>query len=189
MIHKKINNQQLAILALRTGQWLNAVFIQGRRFLDALEKKGGTLPWEEEDTSSLFIADRLFFITALHHVIGNLEDLNNQMLMRDNSSLQPLLDAIATEAERKKIRMLRNMNEHDLAYLAEEGRKQNHFSELVELPFMKIQTNAFVTYVDGNQKAFLIGGIDIQKLLFNLKSVRADIQKEIEKIFNQNEGI
>lgn len=154
MLHKKITDQQLAILALRTGQWLNAVLPQARRFMDALEKKGGTLPWEEGDTSSLFLADRSFLIAALHHAIGDLEDLNKQMLIRGNSSLQPLLDTIATEAERKKIRMLRNMNEHDLAYLVGDGRQQDDFTELIDLPLMKIWTNAFLHMWTGIKRLF-----------------------------------
>lgn len=58
MENKEMNDQTLALQALRTAQWCHMFLIQTKRFIDALEAGiGGTFPWEE-DKSSIFLGDQ-----------------------------------------------------------------------------------------------------------------------------------
>lgn len=72
----------------------------------------------------MFLADKTFLITAIHHSIVNMEKLNAELINRGDTSFQGILDSIAAEEERKQIRIWRNMNEHDLDYLSNNGNYQ-----------------------------------------------------------------
>ena len=75
-----MTSTQLFILSMQTCQWWNAVFIQAKRFFDILESDHGGTPWDEGNSNSMFVAERMFLITALHHAIENLQKLNIELL-------------------------------------------------------------------------------------------------------------
>lgn len=168
---KPMTNKQLNYLAYHTIQWCQIVLKQGRRFLDALEQSHGDLPWEEENCS-MFLGDRVFFITAIYHAISNLERFNYELDCRNEcSSFGKILDAICTLEERKKIRIWRNMNEHDSDYLTEVGNNQDKFKSSIKKENYLFNTDAFTTIVHGGASVILVGDIDIGKLLIKSKRI------------------
>lgn len=172
-------------LALHTGQWCRAVLCQAHRFFDAFEAGNKPLPWEDCETLDMFLADKTFLITAIHHAIVNMEKLNTELTIRGDTSFQSVLDAVATEEDRKQIRIWRNMNEHDLDYLSNNGHYQKEFIKTVEKGGYKFKTNTFVTLIHGDAKIFLIGGIEIDKLLIRFKENMPHIQEKAKETFEK----
>ena len=125
--YKPLPEKHLWQLALHTGQWCRAVLCQAHRFFDALEADNRPLPWDDSESFDMFLADKTFLITAIHHSIVNMEKLNAELINRGDTSFQGVLDSIATAEERKQIRIWRNMNEHDLDYLSNNGNYQKEF--------------------------------------------------------------
>lgn len=192
MENKKMNNQTIALLALRTAQWCHMFLIQTKRFIDALDAgTGGTYPWEE-DKSSVFLGDRLFFITALHHATTNLSCLYEELNQcnEDVEDLKRIIDAIVTEDMLKDIKDLRNMNEHDIDYTTGNGNAQKRFSSIVEKDNFRYQTNAHWTVLIGQAKSFTIGKIQVLEIIekFQLQMPQIDsICKEVfEKYYSIN---
>lgn len=187
-----MNNQMLALMALRTAQWCHMFLIQTGRFIDALDAgTGGTFPWEE-DRSSIFIGDRLFCITALHHAVTNLNRLHEELKKRDERAedLKRIIDIIITKDMAKDIKDLRNMNEHDIDSMTENGNFQKRFSSMVKKNNFRYQTNAHMTVVIGPIQSFTIGKIQLSELIknFRLQIPQIDaICKEVyEKYYNIN---
>lgn len=52
------------------------MFVQAKRFFEVLESPHGGAPWDEGDSNSMFIADRMFLITAIYHAIEDLQKLD-----------------------------------------------------------------------------------------------------------------
>ena len=129
---KEMSSTQLFLLAYQTCQWWNALFIQADRFFEVLESDHGGTPWDPGIGNSMFIADRMFLITALFHAIENLEKLNTELQRKGDTSLQAVLQAIEKVASLQDIKNLRDMNVHSLDYLMEEGRRQDKFRATVE---------------------------------------------------------
>ena len=158
---------------------------QAHRFFDALEADNRPLPWDDSESFDMFLADKIFLITAIHHSIVNMEKLNAELINRGDTSFQGVLDSIATAEERKQIRIWRNMNEHDLDYLSNNGNYQKEFITTVKKGDYTFETNAFVTLIHGDAKIFLIGSIEIDKLLVRFKENMAQIQKKSKEIFER----
>lgn len=127
-----ITDQQFVHLAIRTCEWCQAVLHQGRRFFEAFEQLHGEDPWENDKYSCMLMADRLFLVTAIFHAVEYLESFNKELIERGDESFCAILDAVATQETRQKIRELRNMNEHARAYAMGEGRKQEKFTTNIE---------------------------------------------------------
>ena len=68
---KEMTSTQRFLLSYQTCQWWNAVMIQAKRFLDVLEDDHEGDPWNNEK-NSMFIAERMFLITAIFHAIEDL---------------------------------------------------------------------------------------------------------------------
>lgn len=148
-----------------------------------LEVDDEKLPWEDSEITGMFLADKTFLITAIHQAIVHMECLNAELLLRGDTSFQPVLDAVAMEEQRKQIRIWRNMNEHSLDYMANSGHSQNEFTTDVEKGGYKFQTNAFITVIHGDAKLFLIGSIEIDKLLIRFKENMPQIQEKSKEVF------
>ena len=133
----------------------------------------------------MFLADKTFLITAIHHSIVNMEKLNAELINRGDTSFQGVLDSIATAEERKQIRIWRNMNEHDLDYLSNNGNYQKEFITTIKKGDYTFETSAFVTLIHGDAKIFLIGSIEIDKLLVRFKENMAQIQKKSKEVFER----
>ena len=101
----KMNETQLFILSMQTCQWWNAVFIQSKRFFEILESDHGGTPWDEGNANSMFVAERMFLITALHHAIENLQKLNIELQRNNDNTFQTVLDAIETAASLQDIKI------------------------------------------------------------------------------------
>ncbi|MEG1682698.1 MAG: hypothetical protein RR295_02630 [Oscillospiraceae bacterium] len=181
-----MTNRQFGEIALHACQWSTAVLQQGRRFLNAFKTVGGKLPWDEDEESGMFLADRVFLITAMNHAITNLEYLNDELVRRGDDSFSCVLNAIATQEERKKIQVWRNMNEHDTAYIVGQGRKQQEFISTYEKNDFRVRTNAFFTYLNGNEHVFLIGSIEIDQLLLKFKNNLPQIKTKTKEIFDSS---
>lgn len=178
-----MTNYQLYMLAHQSGQWYNAVLKQGKRFLDAFDATHGQFPWDDE--SHMFLAEKVFLITAINHAIRHLERLDYELKKRGDISFDHLLSLIASEEERKRIKEWRNMNEHDIDYLAGEGRNQKGFISVVEKNGHHFGIDAFSTFVHGGIGVFMIGNIEIDKLLLNFKENRKEILKKVEEVFDK----
>lgn len=178
-----MTNHQLYMLANQSGQWYNAVLEQGKRFLEAFDSTQGQFPWDDE--SHMFLAEKVFLITAINHAIRHLERLDYELKERGDTSFDRLLSLIASAEERKKIKEWRNMNEHDIEYLAGEGRNRQNFISVVEKNGQHIGIDAFSTFLHGGIGVFMIGNIEIDKLLLNFKENRSEILKKVEKVFDK----
>lgn len=184
--HTPLSPQQLVQLSLHTCQWCEAVILQGHRFLDAVDRLQGALPWDGDGCSAAFHMDRLFLISAIHHAFDCLERLNQELSRQGDTTLQAIIDAIASPEERVKMKNLRNINEHDFDYLTGHGQKQNAFSSLVEKNEYRIPTNGFYTIIHGDAKLCLLGDVEINQLILRFKDNLPDIMKETKDVFNTN---
>lgn len=180
---KLMSDDQLRYLALHTCQWCQAVIKQGHRFFNTLEQIHGDEPWDENEQSSMFLADKVFLITSINHAIVNLERFVYELKQRNDLSFHTILEAIGTQEERIRIKRWRNMNEHDLDYLMGYGNEQDKFISMVSKGTYQFEVNAFVTCIHGDAKVFLIGDIEIDKLLVKFKENLQSIKKKTKEIF------
>ena len=181
---KELTNTEIALLACHTCQWYQATLMQAKRFIDSLEKIHGDMPWDEGECSSIFHADRMFLIVAIKHSIKHLSNLNSQLQMRADYSCQELLEIFGTSKERRKILDLRDMNEHNIEYVEGIGHKQSKFGAVVRKNDYCIPTNAFYTIIHGDAKLFLLGDVEIDKLLLNMKDKLPFVRERTQAIFN-----
>lgn len=176
-----ITNWQLEQLVFQSGQWYNSVLVQGKRFLDAFDATHGQFPWD--DDSSIFLPEKMFLITAIHHAIQHFEKLNEELETRGDMSFYPFLEKIVSKEERSEIKNWRNMNEHEIEYLIGKGRYPGKNISTVEKDGHKFEIGANVTFLNGNVGLFLIGGIKIDKLLLKFKENQSKTLKKLEEIF------
>ena len=182
----QMTSTQLFILSMQTCQWWNAVFIQAKRFFDILESDHGGTPWDEGNSNSMFVAERMFLITALHHTIENLQKLNIELQRNNDATFQAVLDAIETVASLEDIKNLRDMNEHGLDYLVDKGRKQDDYRKTVEKGEYKIHTTAAWTHVHGDANLILLGNVEIDKLLLVMKEQLPIVKAKTKEIFENS---
>lgn len=178
-----ITNYQLYMLAVQTGQWYNAVLTQWSRFLDAFNTTHGQLPWDNKP--SAFLTEKMFLITAIHHATQHLEKLNEKLEEHGDSSFQPLLEKIATKEERNKIKKWRNMNEHGMEYLVGEGKFPGDNISTVKKGKYKFKIDAAMTLVHRGIGVFMVGSIEIDKLVLKFKDNQSEILKNLEEVFNR----
>jgi hypothetical protein len=182
----KTEEQRIGELALRTAQWCNASLYQFNRFVSAVEfPNEGKTPWDQGESSSLLHAEKIFLVTALCQMIQYLEALQNKLRERGDDSLTPLLDAVATEDERKQIQQWRNINEHEREYIQGKGVKQNRAKDsslFLSNFFVGVTDN--MIYVNGNTKEFYLGRIRIDLLIPRIKENHSAILERTKEIFN-----
>lgn len=182
----KTEEQRIGELALRTAQWCNASLYQFNRFVSAVEfPNEGKAPWDQGENSSLLHAEKIFLVTALCQMIQYLEALQNKLRERGDDSLTPLLDAVATEDERKQIQQWRNINEHEREYIQGKGAKQNRAKDsslFLSNFFVGVTDN--MIYVSGNTKEFYLGRIRIDLLISRIKENHSAILERTKEIFN-----
>lgn len=182
----KTEEQRIGELALRTAQWCNASLYQFNRFVSTVEfPNEGKTPWDQGESSSLLHAEKIFLVTALCQMIQYLEALQNKLRERGDDSLTSLLDAVATEDERKQIQQWRNINEHEREYIQGKGVKQNRAkdSSLFLSNFFVGVTDSMV-YVNGNTKEIYLGRIRIDLLIPRIKENHSAILERTKEIFN-----
>ena len=182
----QMTSTQLFILSMQTCQWWNAVFIQAKRFFDILESDHGGTPWDEGNSNSMFVAERMFLITALHHAIENLQKLNIELQRNNDATFQAVLDAIELVAPLEDIKNLRDMNEHGLDYLVDKGKKQDDYRKTVEKGDYRIHTTAAWTHVYGDAELILLGNVEIDKLLLVMKEQLPIVKAKTKEIFEKS---
>ena len=175
---------ELFWLAYRTCQWWNAVIIQGKRFLDVLGDDHGGIPWGN-DKNCMFVAERMFLITAIYHAIVNLQKLNIELKRDNDISMENVLDEIEKVVAFEKIKNLRDMNEHDLDYLVKMGRKQQDYVSFVEKDGVKIVTSAAWTHINDDEEMILLGNVEIDKLLLAMKKQLPIVSNKTKEIFDK----
>lgn len=178
-----MNSTQLWILSVQTCQWWNAVIVQAKRFFDILDDEHGSTPWDMNDKSSVFIAERMFLIVAIYHAIENLQKLDIEMQRVNDYSLSEVLSAIDAVAPLDDIKSLRDMNIHNLDYLVEEGRRQDQFRSIITEGKYTVHTTAAWTVVHGDAKMILIGKVQIDKLILAMKEQLPVVQKRTKEIY------
>lgn len=181
---QEMTSTQRSLLAFQTCQWWNAVFMQARRFFDILEDDHGGDPWKDE-RNSLFLADRTFLIMAIYHALEDLEKLDTELQRTGDASLHAVLQAVYNAVPREYIKNLRDMNEHSLDYLMEQGRKQNQFRSVVEKNGYAIHTTAAWTIVHGDAEVMLLGKVEIDKLLLVMKEHLPFVREKTKEIFDK----
>lgn len=181
---KAMTSTQRLLLAYQTCQWWNAVFIQAKRFFNVLEDDHGGDPWSNEK-NSLFIAERMFLITAIFHAIEDLEKLDSELRHQGDESLQIVLQAIEKVAPLQDIKNLRDMNEHMLDYLLEMGRKQDQYRSTVQKEEYTFHTTAAWTIVHGDAKTMLLGNVPIDTLLIEMKGQLSLVQEKTKEVFDR----
>lgn len=183
----EMTSSQLFTFSTQTCQWWNAVFIQAKRFMDDLEHNDGGTPWDEKNENNMLVADRMFFITTLHHAIENLQKLNIELQRNDDNTFQSVLDAIASVAPIENIKNLRDMNEHILDYLVNKGKKQDEFIKEVEINDQyKIHTTPAWTHINGELHAIMLGDVEINKLLTVMKEQHPIVKSKTKEIFEKS---
>lgn len=182
---KEMTSTQRYLLAYQTCQWWNAVFVQANRFFDVLEKSHGGTPWDQGDANSMFVAERMFLIMAIYHAIEDLEKLDCECQRKGDASLELVLQAIGSVAPLEDIKNLRDMNEHNLDYLMDEGQKPNQFRSVVEKNGYAIHTTAAWTIVHGDAKTILLGTVEFDKLLLVMKEQLPFVQKKTKELFDK----
>ena len=182
---KEMTSTQRFLLAYQTCQWWNAVFVQAKRFFDVLNENHGGTPWDSGDANSMFVAERMFLIMAIHHAIEDLEKLDYECQREGDTSLQEVFQAIETVAPLQDIKNLRDMNEHNLDYLLEEGLKQDQFQSLVEKNGHEMYTTAAWTVVNGDAKTMLLGKVEIDKLLLVMKEQLPFVREKTKALFEK----
>ena len=180
-----MTSTQLFLLAHQTCQWWNAVFIQADRFFSVLSSDHGSTPWDSGDANSMFVAERMFLITALFHAIEDLEKLDAELQRKGDTSLQKVLQAIEEVAPLQDIKNLRDMNVHSLDYLMEEGRRQDNFHATVEKNGYIIPTTAAWTHVHGDANVILLGNVAIDSLLIAMKEQLPFVRAKTKEVFEK----
>ena len=182
---KEMTSTQRYLLAYQTCQWWNAVFVQDKRFFHVLDESHGGMPWDQGDATSMFVAERIFLIMAIYHAIEDLEKLDYECQRKGDASLQSVLQEIETVASLQDIKNLRDMNEHSLDYLVDEGRKQSDFRTTVEKNGYTILTTAAWTHVHGDAHTILLGNVEIDKLLLTMKEQLPFVREKTKEIFDK----
>jgi hypothetical protein len=185
LMKKEMTSTQLVMLAYQTYQWWNAVLVQANRFFDVLEKNHGGTPWDEGDENSMFIAERAFLIMAIHHAIEDLEKLDSECQRKGDTSLELVLQAIGSVAPLEDIKNLRDMNEHNLDYLMDEGRKQDQFRSVVKKNGYAIHTTAAWTIVHDDAQTMLLGNVEIDELLNVMKEQLPFVREKTKEVFDK----
>ncbi len=177
-----ITGQQLEMLAFQSGQWYNSVIVQGGRFLDALDTTHGQFPWE--NGHDIFLPEKMFLITAIYHTISCFKQLDKELQNRGDTSFHPFLEKIASTAEQDKIQRWRNLNEHSLEYLVGKGKFPGEDIRTVDNGEYQFKILATATFVHGDIGVFMIGDVDIGKLLIKFKENQTTVLQKIETIFD-----
>ena len=180
--------RELAEVAVRTCQWVHIFRVQEKRFLEDFDRdRDGKYPWEGDDEVSLFVGDRIFMISAIHHVINGLDYLKKELNIRNESTkeIEAVLKEIAGEEIRRDLKLLRNMNEHDIEYMTENGRKQDQLQRQFKKNGVTYSINAQWTFVDGEKEVFLIGNIDMFELAKSVKKQIKNIDNICRQIFEK----
>lgn len=181
-----VTNTQLWQLALNTAHWCHAVIWQAKRFLDALDDTNKGSPWDE--LPSFLVPEKVFLITAIEHAIRNLQRLNVAMTERGDVSLAPVIGAIVSEEEWERITLLRNMNEHDDAYIVGKGHKQDKFISTISKNGYHFRIDPFTIFAHGDAGLFTIGNIEIKNLVISFKQNWPKISEITEHVFNDTYG-
>ena len=117
------------------------------------------------------------------NAIENLEKLDYELQRIGDSSMRGVLDAIDAVAPLEDIKNLRNMNEHILDYLMDEGHKQNQFKTTVNKNGYTILTTAAWTYEHIDADVTLIGNIDINRLIQCITNQLSLVRKKTKEVF------
>jgi len=181
-----VTNNQLWQLALNTAHWCHAVTWQTKRFLDALDNSNARSPWDEPP--SFLVPERVFLITAIEHAIRNLRQLDLVMSERGDASLSPIIGAIVSEEGWEQVTLWRNMNEHDDAYIAGKGHKQDKFISTISKNGYHFKIDPFTIFLHGDADLFTIGNIEIVDLFLRFKEGWPKILEITERIFNDAYG-
>ena len=182
----QMTSNQLFILALKVCQWWNAVFIQADRFFNVLYAPHGETPWDKDENYSLFGADRMFLIVAIHHAIEDLQKLNIELQRDNDTSLQFVLDNIEKVAPWEDVKNLRDMNIHDLDYLVEKGQKQDKFRSKVKIGDGETLITAAWTHINHDVNVVLVGKIKIKELLSVMETHLPFIRQKTKQIYDES---
>ncbi len=173
---KTMTPQQLAQYAFETCQWWNMVFTQAKRFIDIHRNDCGQMPWDENASESGILVERLFLISSIHHAIEGIQKIDIELQRKNDTSLNSVIEAIEHVTSIQDIFDLRNMNEHSLDYLIDEGNKQDKY----------MKTGARWTIIRGDTNEFLLGNVDIDKLLPVMKEQSLYVKEKLKKVFFEN---
>lgn len=182
---KEMTSMQRCWLAYKTCQWWNVVLVQAKRFFAVLDESHGGTPWDPGDANSMFVADRMFLITAVYHAIEDLGKLDFELQRDGDVSLQLVLKAIEKVAPLQDIKNLRDMNEHWIDYLVDEGQKQSEFRTAVEKNGYTILTTAAWTHVHRDADVILLGNVEIDKLLLIMKEQLPFVREKTKEVFEK----
>ena len=113
--------------------------------------------------------------------------MKKELNVRDESTkeIEAVLKEIAGEEIRRDLKLLRNMNEHDMEYMTENGRKQDQLQRQIKKNGVTYSINAQWTFVDGEKEVFFIGNIDMIELAKSVKKQTKNIDKICRQIFEK----
>lgn len=180
--NQKLNDTDLFILAESTCIWWNNVITQSNRFFNAYTNNKGGTPWQENETQSIFCAERLFLIITIHNAIEYLRKFNIELQRHNDNSMQEILDIIDQTIPNDSITKLRNMNIHHLDYLVGKGHDQNNFRTKYESNNKEHLTTAAWTVNDNNH--IYIGNVNITLLIDILKQQVSSVRAKSLEVYN-----
>lgn len=113
--------------------------------------------------------------------------MKKELNIRNESTkeIEAVLKEIAGEEIRRDLKLLRNMNEHDIEYMTENGRKQDQLQRQFRKNDITYSINAQWTFVDGEKEVFLIGNIDMIELAKSVKKQIKNIDNICRQIFEK----
>lgn len=178
-------NMQVGELARRTCEWWNAVFVQYRRFCEALTKKQTVNPWMEKGVFDTLPTERHYLIVALYHSIKYLRELKEFDSSFCNE-IEMVLQEVYQVATWDKIRDLRDMNEH-FEYVVDKGKKQNKFGRYLTIEDEQFPMTAAWT-MNHEGKLFL-GQVEISKLIPKMEANWEEIRRITREIYHKREQV
>ncbi len=186
---KSASNYQIAKIAHDAALWYKTVFLQYSRCFEQ-EHENAKFPfelsWNKEDALP-FNADKLFFLIAINHTLDYIQDLNKILDSKNDGRLDYIVQKLLFEDDfYKKIKDLRNMNEHNIDYLILNGHNQSEFVSLIPCDSCSIITNANACWRIGNDE--YIGNVNIEYIFNHMHEYRDEIIELLKTIFEEYVG-
>ena len=174
---------QIPKAAYNTAMWYKATYLQALRLSEAdnrmrneaaVEEDPFKLPWEKRDTLA-FNVERFFFIHAMFHFLDGIQQLNAMLIESGDERLLSIKKRMLDEGNfYQQIRVLRNINEHDIEHMTGKGHFQKHFEKELDTGGGILTTNMHMTVQLGSQ-VFIGGDIDLLQSLKWMRSFRDEL--------------
>ncbi|MDO4650173.1 MAG: hypothetical protein Q4B26_16160 [Eubacteriales bacterium] len=153
--------------------------MQAIRFAIAEEKSEGfNFSMAKDENDMPMNVERLYLIITINHFLESAKDLEASLKAKGDLRIQnDYNDWVKKTA--KKIRYLRNTNEHNIDYIIGKGHNQDKFE--VSIDHLNIRTDQQSTIHVGEN--LYVGDVELLPLLQELKEKQNTFMPLLEEIF------